>query len=109
MTVIPSTFLTQTASTKRRPAEASGRVGAMTAHLTSVQCTDLVPVSAEYIDRVPQLAQYAMLYEVLAEDADIEIGDVLVVGSTEYPVRAVERWPWPGSEHYLHLIVEEVQ
>ncbi len=28
---------------------------------------------------------------------DIKRGDVLVVGTKEYPVRAVEIWPWVGA------------
>ncbi len=35
---------------------------------------------------------------------DIRPGDVLVVGTKEYPVRAVETWPWVGSTaSFAHL------
>lgn len=28
---------------------------------------------------------------------DIKAGDIFVIGTKEYPIRAVETWPWVGS------------
>lgn len=102
--------LTETATTKRSPGEVAGVVGAMVQNLASLACSELFPVDASLVDRVPQLAQYAVIWEVYTEIADVVVGDRLVLNGSEYPIRVMEKWPWRGSEaYYLRLVVEEVK
>ena len=102
---------TTTASTKRSPTAAGGKTGAAVEEIASLKCYPLVQV------RDPELiAQYAtkaasLVYETFVQDGvDIVAGDILVIGSTEYPVRGVNAYPWPaGGGDRLHIIVEEVK
>jgi len=102
---------TATASTKRSPTLASGKVGAATENVASLACFPLVQL------RDPALVeQYAtkaasLVYETFVQDGvDILAGDVLVISSTDYLVVGVNLYPWPGpGGSRLHIIVEEVQ
>ena len=100
---------TVTASTKRRPSASSGLIGAAATNLSSLSCTPLDPVDAELRQRIPRLAGKEELLETFCEGGlDIVEGDTLVVSSTDYPIRAVEDWYWPGDqENYLRLVVEQ--
>lgn len=102
-------FATVTASTKRRPDASSGLVGAATTNLSSLSCTPLDPVDAELVQRIPGLTGKEEILETFVQSGlDIQEGDTLVVSSTEYPIRAVEDWYWPGDKlDYLRLIVEQ--
>jgi hypothetical protein len=42
------------------------------------------------------------------ENLDIERGDVLVVDSTEYPIRSCAEWEWRGTV-YRHLVLEDLK
>lgn len=110
-TGIPALFLTVTASTKRSPAAASGRIGAAVENLASISVTPFHPVDAEIAQRIPRLAGRQELLSVFVdESADILEGDILVVGGIEYPVRAVEDWTWePSGLEFRRLVVEELK
>ena len=108
---MPSRFLTVTASTKRSPSASGGLVGAAATNVSSLATTPLHPVDAELRQRIPSLAGRQELLECFADnDADVVEGDILVVSSVEYPVRAVEEWTWPhGGITFLRLIVEDLK
>ena len=108
---MPSSFLSVTASTKRRPDAASGLVGAATENLSSLSCTPLHPVDAELRQRIPDLAGKEELLETFVDaSADVVEGDILVVSSTEYPIRAVEDWTWPPTGLvFRRLVLEELK
>lgn len=101
---------TVTASTKRPPAISSGIRGAATTNLSSLSCLPLDPVDAELRARVAIDTPHELLQTFVQDGLDIAEGDILVVDSTEYPIRAVEDWYWgPDEENYLRLIVEELK
>lgn len=104
-------FATVTASTKRRPDAASGLIGAAAEKIASLKCLPLDPVDAELRQRIPRLAGKEELLETFVQAGlDIIEGDILVVSSTEYPIRAVEDWYWPGDKlDYLRLVVEQTK
>lgn len=102
---------TTTASTKRSPALASGKVGAATENIASLKCYPLVQLSdPALVERFATKAA-SLVYETFVQDGvDVLIGDVLVVDSIDYLVVGVNSYPWPGpGGNRLHVIVEEVQ
>ena len=103
-------FLTLTASTKRSPAAAGGKVGAMTTYLTGLAITPLLPISAEVAATLP-LESPREGKEVYLATADIKEGDRLVVATVEYVVRAVAEWTddTAGGQSYLRLFVEQIK
>ena len=101
---------TVTASTKRPPAVSSGLRGAAVENLSTLACTPLDPVDAEVRQR-EELASFVELRQTHCRAGlDIERGDILVVSSSEYAIRAVEEWNWrmEGADT-LRLIVEEIK
>jgi len=99
-----------TASTKRPPAVSSGIRGAAAENLSSLKCTPLDPVDAELAARVGIGTPHEVLQCFVQNGLDIEEGDILVVSSVDYPIRAVEEWYWgPDSADTLRLIVEDLK
>jgi len=105
-------FLTVTASTKRAPVIAGGKRGAATANVTSLKCTPLDPVdsalSSDLRQRLALNTPHELLQTFVEANLDIERGDILVVGSDEYPIRSCSEWVWRGSV-YRHLVVEDLK
>lgn len=100
---------TVTASTKRSPATGGdGKRGLPATNIASLSCTPLDPVSAEVQQRLRLDTPHELLESYMDADLDVLEGDILVVGSREYPIRAVAEWSWRGSE-YLHVVVEELK
>lgn len=98
---------TETCDTKRPPAIASGKRGAPASHLTGLRCTPLDPVDPETRYRLEIETPHTLLQTFIAGDPDIKRGDVLVMGSAEYPIRAVSDWKW-RQDVFVHLIVEDL-
>ncbi len=98
-----------TASTKRPPAPSGGIVGDAVENIASLKCTPLDPVDAELRDMIPGLAGKGELLQTFVENGlDIEEGDILVVGSAEYNIRAAGGWYWsPDAADFDQLILEE--
>lgn len=95
-----------TASTKR--ATMSGALqGPPIANLSGIKCTPLDPVDAETLTRLKLDSAYQLRQAFTDASLDIVKGDVLIVSSVEYPIKAVETWSWRGS-NYLRLVVELV-
>lgn len=99
---------TVTASTKRSPGIVGGVEGAYTTNIASLACTPLDPVSPEIAQGFEGLSFREILQTTVSGGLDIVEGDRLVVGSTEYPIRAVEDWYWPPDEEdYRTLYLED--
>src|SRR3954452_18572524 len=102
---------TVNASTKRSPAISGGKRGAPATNISSLQCTPLDPVDPEVRQRL-MLDSPNVILETFVENADgtidIVVGDILVVSTTEYPIKAVEDWTWRGTT-YRHLFVEKLK
>lgn len=94
-----------TASTKRR----SDPRSAPTTHLSSVAIVPLTPADPKIAFRLGIETPYEML-QTFTEEADIQEGDYLVIGSAEYPVKAVGDYPWrPTGGKRLVVLVEELK
>lgn len=103
---------TVTASTLRRPdIGADGKRADAAASIASLKCTPLDPLSsAEIQQRFGTQAAMELLETYVQGGLDIKEGDILVVSSTEYPIRAVGDWTWrPSGNDFLRLIVEEIK
>jgi len=95
---------TVTASTKRRGAVVSGLEPAYTEEIASLACFPLDPVSPEIAMGVEGLSFREILQTAVEGGLDIVEGDLLIVGSIEYPIRAVEDWTWKGSTYQILLL-----
>lgn len=108
-------FLTTQASTKRLTVDGTGQSTALGASLTCVDCADFTPVSAEIRNRL-LLDTPNTLYETFVDcGADIAAGDYItatnsmtVTNGKDYPIKAVEVWPWPGrgGRNFRRVVVE---
>jgi hypothetical protein len=102
---------TVSASTKRSPDISGGIIGAAETHIASLSCFPLDPVDPEIQQRIPNLAGAQELLQTFVQGGlDIDEGDILIVSSTEYPIRAVEDWSWPHDPNdadYQRLILEQ--
>jgi len=100
---------TVTASTKRVPAiGVDGTRGAAATNVASLTCTPLDPVDPELKETLRLETAHTVLETYVDGSIDIVIGDILVVGSTEYLIRAAEDWTYRSSK-YLHLILEALK
>lgn len=99
---------TITASTKRSPAVSSGKRGAPTTNIASLSCFPLDPITAEISERLGIETPHEVLHTFVEGGLDIREGDLLVVGSDEYPIKAVEDWDWFSSDFQL-LLLEELK
>lgn len=103
-------FATVTASTKRPPAVAGGKRGVPVTQIVSLSCLPLDPVDPELRERLGLETAHELLQTFAQGGLDIQEGDVLVVGSTEYPIRAVADWRWPpDGADYLQLVLEDLK
>lgn len=101
---------TVTASTKRSPAVSGGKRGAATENIASLKCTPLDPVTAEVAERFGLQTPHERLTCFTEGDLDILEGDILVVSSVDYPIKAVGEWTWPRSTtEYKQLILEQLK
>lgn len=107
---------TVTASTKRGGGiGADGLEIAYTENLATLKCLPLdtvTPGTTASLAAVAQGREGLSFREILQTTVegglDILEGDILVVGSTEYPIRAVAEWTWPpDATDYLTLVLED--
>lgn len=103
---------TLTATTKRYPAAAGGKVGAAVANLAAVLVVPLMPINPDLLPVVDLEAprEAKVTYAFAGVDGvlpDIREGDFLTVGGVEYITRSVAEWPRPAGGSYLEIIVEE--
>jgi len=95
-----------TASTKRNPAIASGKVAVPAAYLSGLSILPLMPVSGEISERYELKSPRLNSVTYIQGAPDITQSDVLVIGSVDYKVVGVE--PWPTDRNFLELVVEKV-
>jgi hypothetical protein len=99
-----------TASTKRSPTISGGKRGDPVTNVASLTCTPLDPVDAEVRQRLMLDSPNIILETFVQASVDIQVGDTLVVGSTEYPIKALEDWYWPPDQTtYRHVFVEKLK
>ena len=101
---------TVTASTKRRGAVIDGLEPAYATEIESLKCLPLDPVDPAVAQGVEGLGFRELLQTSIEGSPDIIEGDLLVVGSVEYPVKSVENWTWsPDGTDYLVLLLEDLK
>jgi hypothetical protein len=101
---------TVSASTKRPPSVSSGKRGTATTNVANLSCTPLDPIDSETRARLVIDSPAVILETFMQADVDIVMGDILVVGSTEYPVKVVEGYFWPPDDTtYRHVFVERLK
>jgi len=77
-------------------------------NLVGLKCFPLAPVDAETRKRL-ELNTPHVVYETFLQDGpDIKKGDLLVINTVEYPIRAVAPWPFFG-EPRLHIVIEDLR
>ena len=102
-------FLTVTASTKRRPAVSSGKVGTATTHLATLMVAPLAPIDADLRQRSALSTPHELQQSICLGSKDVKEGDVLVVATVEYPIRACEDWgPFRGRS-FKRLVLEDLK
>lgn len=97
---------TVTASTKRGGGVTNGLENAYAEEIASLECLPLDPVDPNVALGIEGLGWQEILQTAVQGGLDIVEGDLLVVSSTEYPIRAVADWTWRGSE-YKMLFLED--
>ena len=108
MTMAFARAATVTATTKRATLSGGTSTGYVT-HLSGVKCLPLMSVDPETRNR-PELQTFHEVKETFVDGGlDIMEGDKLVIGSVEYPIRAVDEQPWLFGGSYLRLLVEELK
>ncbi len=76
----------------------------------SLSCTPLDPVDPELRGRLGLETAHELLQTFVQGGLDIQEGDILVVGETEYPIRAVADWQWPpDGVDFLQLVLEDLK
>lgn len=97
-----------TASTKRSGGITDGLETAYAESIASLKCLPLDPVDPDMVLGIEGLGWREMLQTATEGNLDIVEGDLLVVATVEYPVRAVAEWEWRGSE-YKMLFLEQIK
>lgn len=101
---------TVTASTKRSGGIADGLEVGYVENIASLACLPLDPVTPEVAQGIEGLSFRELLQTAVEGGLDIVEGDILVVGSAEYPIRAVSEWTWPPAQtDYLILLLEDIK
>lgn len=97
---------TVTASTKRSAGIVSGKESGYTTEIAALKCLPLDPVDPNVSLGVAGLAFHELLQTAIDGGLDIVEGDLLVVATVEYPIRAVADWNWKGT-NYVTLLLED--
>ena len=101
---------TVTASTTRAPSISGGKRGVAVENLSTLKCTPLDPVDADIREQFATATPMELRQTFCQGGLDIIEGDVLVVSSASYRIRAAGEWKWEfDSTDYLHLILEEIK
>lgn len=105
-------FCTISAAIKRSPDLGNGRTGAPTLHLSVLAITPLWPLDQRTIQQldINSPREFKQCYHVPVTSAlpDVREGDVLVVGSSEYPIDWVGEWT-DGDVPCLHIVCQEIK
>lgn len=99
-----------TAATKRAVLTGQKRAAATT-FLTSLKITPLDPVDPEVRVTLNLNTPHELLQTTINGSPDILEGDILVVGSKEYPIRSVAEHPAvsSGVGAFVELIIEDLK
>ena len=94
---------TITANTKR-----AGLTAGYQDNLHDIPCTPLAPLDSQTQLRLGLNTPHVTFETFFNDEPDIKKGDLLVVGSIEYPIIRVAPWPWLTTKR-LHVVVEDLR
>lgn len=100
---------TVSASTKRSSGIVGGLEAGYVENIASLKCTPLDPIDPNLTPGVKGLAWHETLQTFTEGNLDIVEGDLLVVATVEYPIRAVAEWTWRGVTEYKHIMVQDIK
>ena len=101
---------TVTASTRRGGSVVGGIEQTEATIIASLVCWPLDSVDPNVAQGFEELSFHEILQTAVQGGLDIKEGDILVVGSTRYPIRAVADWYWrPDDANYLTLFLEDAK
>lgn len=103
---------TVTASVLRSPGkDGEGKVGKPIVHIAELKCIPLVPLAdAEIVNQLNLQTPQGVSQTYVQDGPDIKEGDILVINTVQYQIRAVEDWPWrPDNADRLKLTVLELK
>jgi len=97
------------ASTKRPAPIVGGKAGDAVTSIASLKVTPIIPASRELVIANSLETTTGKLFETWTIGSnDVKTSDVLVVGASEYPIRAVNTYPFK-SETRKQMIIEEMR
>ena len=99
-------MLSQTGATKR-DVLASGEF-TPTVNLAKIKISEFYPLDADTQLR-EKLQSPHELIQVFVEPLDVQEGDLLTFGGTDYPVRSSADWSHAGSVYMKRLILEDLK
>jgi hypothetical protein len=83
------------------------------AESVTIRCTPLTPIPVNDRENMllrQQLNTPLKLFDTYVPGTiEVSEGYILTVSAVDYPVRAIESWPWRGTETYKRLILEEAK
>jgi len=97
---------TEKANVLRSPAMAAGKVGVPVLHLSNIPILPLMPVTPEILELYELSSPREKYVTYVQNSVDIQEGDVLVVDSLQFLVKAVG--PWLDPRPYLEIVIELV-
>jgi hypothetical protein len=100
-------LLDTTASTKRTPAKAGGKVGVPATNLASVSIVNPLPIDPELKERYEIEAARRAWFTFSDTGADILAGDLLTVSGVFTDAKIIAIAPWPADLAYQEIIVSE--
>lgn len=94
---------TVTASTKRG-AKSGGQKALPATEIASLSVWKYHPVDGETAYRNQLNTAFEYWQTFTQGDYDLKKGDILVVGSDEREIEALEAWPWRDTTRYLIIV-----
>lgn len=94
----------------KRAAIVGTKRGTPATNLTGLKCTPLDVVTADVAARAGLSSPHELLQTFIEGGSDIANGDLLTVGSTDYPIKSIADWPaWKRVGSFKHLILEDIK
>lgn len=107
MTASFARLATATASTKRNPAAAGGKVGVPVAKLASINIVPPMPVSSEIAAYYRLQSPREAFVSYTEGTPDLLEGDILTTGAVDY--RVVAAGLWPANQSYTEIVIQQVK
>lgn len=104
MTASIDKLATATGTIKRNPAAVAGVVGPAVATGDTISVLPVMPVDPDLTEKYKLKSPRQSYVTYCSGAPDLEVGDILTVGGTDYTVRGVG--PWSGSVNHYEIVLE---